>query len=176
MAVVEALISGRADLSKIYELREVADSSKRVTSSKISEEGTSLPQALIQDVSSRTEEHEQYGNGQVAAMATDFAGLDTHFSDRSRDDISSSLTADDQSTGGSTTQPHAIPHSCEEVHEPGLIDHAPTAMTPEVRSPPSVVDSLPSSDVDPSNRPRRLVIGIRIVRIICKLAIAPSHG
>jgi hypothetical protein len=173
IAVVRALISGRADLSKIYEPRKDTYSSKRVTSSNISEVDTGLPQAFITEVPSLPEEREQDGDGQMSAMAIDFADLDMHLSNRDRDNISSSSTPDDQSTEKTTSQPHAIHHADEEVREPGLSDYVSTTMTPEVCSPPPAVDKLLTSTIDQSSRPRRLVIGI--VSVIRKLTIAPWH-
>jgi hypothetical protein len=106
-------------------------------------------------------------------MATDFADLDTHLSDRERDNISSSSTPDDQSTEQTSLQPHDIHRSREVVHDSGLIDHALTTMNPEVCSPPSAVDSSPTSNVDQSNQPCKLVIGIESV--VRMLIVAPSH-
>jgi hypothetical protein len=171
MAVVAALVSGRADLSKIYEPRKDTNSSRRVTFGNMAKETIGLRQDHIQGVPTPSVGHERDAGDHISAMATKFADLDMHLSDRGRNDSSSSFTPGDQSTRNTASQPHAIYRVDGKLHDPGLVRRVPTTVTPEVRSPPPTVDNLPTLNVSKGAQSRRLIIGI--VRMTHEPTVAP---
>ena len=172
--VVEALIGGRADPTKIYEMPEDTGSSKPLTYGSHSEdkdeieedeegehenEQTGLQQDHVRSASGSLAKHEQGTDGHIPILAAE------------RSDMDLRLTAGNSDHGGCTTpgyrtkgrtppQQHAAFKGRDQVHESCFISAMPTTMTPEVRSSLSAADNSHSIEISGSDQDRRLVIGV----------------
>lgn len=170
MAVVEALISGRADPSKFFEPREGTDSSRFETSSKQSEgEDTNLQHYHVRGAPDPPENYKQDAGGRVSALAKYLHEGVTYLPIRNRN-YSSVPTPDDRLTEQVALQPHTIRPGRDQMCEQDFACHVPSAPSP------GDCDQLSAAHnpltLDNCDQGSRLIIAI--VRMSSKPATTPS--
>lgn len=154
VAVVEALVRGRADPSKIYEPRGSTDRNRRVASGERKQAETSLQYDHIQEVPHPSTKHERSTDGYISTLAAELSNMDLRRTAGDSDRSSSSTTPGNQTTGRTPPQQHAISRGRDQMHE------SSATVSPGVRSQLSAADSLPTLNIGGSNQERKLIIGI----------------
>lgn len=169
--VVEALIGGRADPNKIYEPPEEIRSSRSLTFGSQSEDedeneeeedengDTGLQQDRVRGVPGSLANYEQGTDGGIPILAAELSNMELRLT-AGNSDHSGCTTPGYHTKGQAPPQQHAIFQGRDQVHESCLISEMPTTMTPEVSSPFSAADGLPSMEIGGSDQDCRLVIGI----------------
>ena len=154
VAVVEALVRGRADPSKIYEPRGSTDSSRRVALGESKQEETGLQYDHIRGVPNPSTIHNQNTDGHISTLTSDLSTMDLHLTAGEDSDRSSSTTEGNQTTGRTPPQQHAISRGRDQMHE------SSATVSPGVRSHLPADDSPHTLNVGGSNQERKLIIGI----------------
>jgi hypothetical protein len=160
MAVVEAVISGRADPSKIYELRIKTDSSRFVASANQSEQDDNgVQHSHIRGVPGRSARHERDDGGRNTTFEAGYLNSDEHRTVTGRDD-SSSFTPSNQTTEHAALQPYFVSSKCEQTPQPDPSRHVSTTAVPEAHSTHPTIGSSPILNIGGSSQQCRLTIGI----------------
>lgn len=160
-AVVEALINGRADPSKIYEQREETGGSRLVTySSQSEEEDTNLQHCIVRGVFEPSCEHQQNTGGRMPALAKELTDADMHPPIRHMADSSISTTGN-HSAEKTVLQPHGINSGRDQICEQDFISHVPSDLAPKACDRRSAADNSPNLDiVSECYQGSRLIIAI----------------
>jgi hypothetical protein len=129
-AVVKALISGRADRSKIYERRKDSHRSRRVISDNQStKEDADLRSNSFRETPDPSADHEQDTGDNMATVATELSDMYLHRT-AGGSDHSSFATAGDQAARRTPPQQDVISRERNEVHgQPSAADGFPTSNT-----------------------------------------------
>jgi hypothetical protein len=156
-AVVEALINGRADPSKIYGPREGKESSRFLTAGDLSKEAETGSQCdYIRGVLDLSTKHEQEPSVRMPAPAKCFPNVDTHLPMRSRNH-SSVPTPGGHSREQTALKPHTSRPGRDAMDKQDFTRRESSDFALE---PCDQLWTADSTDVGTSSQGHRLVIGI----------------
>lgn len=156
-AVVEALIDGRADPSKIYEPREDVGSRLVTSGNQSDEEGDpDLQHYHFREAHDPSDKNEQNTGGRIPVLAKE---LDVAPPTRSRN-RSSLPKPGDCSKEQAVLHPHTNGPGREQMYKQDFISHVPSTLAPKASSHLPASGSTPALDVRKCDQGRRLIIAI----------------
>lgn len=156
-AVVEALVNGRADPSKIYERCEEAGSRLVTSGNQSDEEGDpDLQHYHAWEAHDPSDKNEQNTGGRIPVLAKE---LDVAPPTRNRN-RSSLPKPGDCSKEQAVLHPHTNGPGREQMYKQDFISHVPSTLAPEASNRLSASGSTPALDVRNCDQGRRLIIAI----------------
>ncbi|GAB7334215.1 hypothetical protein MBLNU13_g06268t2 [Cladosporium sp. NU13] len=169
--VVEALIMAGADVDhenregmtpgRLALDRQNIDSEDEDENEEEEDENadTGLQQDRVRGALGSLANYEQDTDGGIPILAAQLSDMELRLT-AGNSDHSGCTTPGYHTKGHTPPQQYAIFQGRDQVHESYLISEMPTTMTPEVSSPLSAADGLPSMEIGGSDQDCRLVIGI----------------
>ena len=174
-AVVEALIHGHADPSKIYEPREEAGNRLVTAGNQSDEEGDpDLQHYHIREAHDPSDKHEQNTDGRIPILAKEMH-VDMHLPTRSRIPKPGGYAKEK-----AVLHPHTNGSGREQMYEQDFISHVSSTLAPEASNRLSASGSTPALDVRNCDQGRRLIIAIvstpyePTATLFGRLSIAPD--